>query len=527
MRRLHNLLIIVLLTCSCSSDRVSRALLELDTVIAQAESYRGDFLDSLSRIRLQYQSAQTDSMRWTFASRLYSSFNSYSTDSTLFYLARMKEHVSNPRHMMQTRMADMHVRMVRKNDIETLDEYHMLDTAGLLSDIDLRKSYLQTGISLYHHVDKLQLLPRKEKEVKETLQSLRRLYINLDPEGSYSQKIMAQYERDNGDVESAQQRLVRLYEKETLPHMKAKAAYNVAMLYSNEENQDDRILWLVKSACNDFYCAGRDYLSLYELALILYDKGKYHKANKYLELNLSDAFSGNFNSRFINSGKAHVMVSGAERHNANNKLILMIILVSLLVMVLVGMILLLKYSFRQRRRIKQQRDMLYKMNNEVKQLNQNLHDANKIKENYMFRYMEMSVRYLERFDDFRNHIRSVAHSQGMDEVLKELRSRENIYHEYDNFYAVFDETFLGIYPDFVEKVNNLLREDARFPIPVNRVLKTELRILATIRLGITESGKIASFLKCAPPTVYTYRAKMRNSALCDKDEFETLVRQIQ
>jgi hypothetical protein len=349
----------------------------------------------------------------------------------------------------------------------------------------------------------------------------------LDPEGSYSQKIIAQYERDNGDVESAQQRLVRLYEKETLPHMKAKAAYNVAMLYSNEENQDDRILWLVKSACNDFYSAGRDYLSLYELALILYDKGKYHKANKYLELNLSDAFSGNFNSRFINSGKAHVMVSEAERHNANNKLILMIIVVSLLVVVLVVMILLLKYSFRQRRRVKQQRDMLYKMNDEVKQLNQNLNDANKIKENYMFRYMEMSVRYLERFDDFRNHIRSVAHSRGMDEVLKELRSRENIYHEYDNFYAVFDETFLGIYPDFVEKVNNLLREDARFPIPVNRVLKTELRILATIRLGITESGKIASFLKCAPPTVYTYRAKMRNSAICDKDEFETLVRQIQ
>ena len=527
MRRQYHFLIIVLLACSCSKDRVGRALAELDDVIIQAESYRVELLDSLSGIRAQYQSAQTDSMRWILASRLYSGFNSYSTDSTLHYLSRMKEHALHPRHVIMTRMADMHVRMVRMNDVETLDEYHMLDTAGLLSDIDLRKSYLQTGISLYHHVDKLQLLPRKEKEVKETLQSLRRLYINLDPEGSYSQKIIAQYERDNGDVESAQQRLVRLYEKETLPHMKAKAAYNVAMLYSNEENQDDRILWLVKSACNDFYCAGRDYLSLYELALILYDKGKYHKANKYLELNLSDAFSGNFNSRFINSGKAHVMVSEAERHNANNKLILMIILVSLLVVVLVGMILLLKYSFRQRRRIKQQRDMLYKMNDEVKQLNQNLNDANKIKENYMFRYMEMSVRYLERFDDFRNHIRSVAHSRGMDEVLKELRSRENIYHEYDNFYAVFDETFLGIYPDFVEKVNNLLREDARFPIPVNRVLKTELRILATIRLGITESGKIASFLKCAPPTVYTYRAKMRNSALCDKDEFETLVRQIQ
>ena len=105
--------------------------------------------------------------------------------------------------------------------------------------------------------------------------------------------------------------------------------------------------------------------------------------------------------------------------------------------------------------------------------------------------------------------------------------REDMYQEYDNFYTIFDETFLGIYPDFVQKVNALLREDARFPVPTTRVLRTELRVLAAIRLGITESGKIASFLKCAPPTVYTYRAKLRNSAICDKEEFEDLVREIQ
>ena len=102
-----------------------------------------------------------------------------------------------------------------------------------------------------------------------------------------------------------------------------------------------------------------------------------------------------------------------------------------------------------------------------------------------------------------------------------------MYQEYDNFYTIFDETFLGIYPDFVQKVNALLREVARFPVPTTRVLRTELRVLAAIRLGITESGKIASFLKCAPPTVYTYRAKLRNSAICDKEKFEDLVREIQ
>ena len=210
MRRLYYLFILVLLTCSCARDRVGRALRELDAVIDQADSYRADFLDEVAEIRIQYQSAQTDSMKWVFADELYRRFNSYSTDSTLYYLSRMKEHVSIARHMLLTDMADMSVRMVRMNDVGTLEEYHMLDTAGLLSDIYLRREYLSTGHSLYHHVDKLQLLPGKEKEVREVLQDFRRRYVSIDSDSSYGQKILAQYERDNGDYEAAlQQRLRR------------------------------------------------------------------------------------------------------------------------------------------------------------------------------------------------------------------------------------------------------------------------------------------------------------------------------
>ena len=54
---------------------------------------------------------------------------------------------------------------------------------------------------------------------------------------------------------------------------------------------------------------------------------------------------------------------------------------------------------------------------------------------------------------------------------------------------------------------------------------TELRILAAIRLGITDSGRIARFLNCAPTTVYTYRTKLRNMAL-DREGFEERIRRI-
>ena len=100
-----------------------------------------------------------------------------------------------------------------------------------------------------------------------------------------------------------------------------------------------------------------------------------------------------------------------------------------------------------------------------------------------------------------------------------------MYREYDAFYRIFDETFLGLYPDFVNKVNALLREECRFDVE-DGVLTTELRVLAAIRIGITESGKIAKFLKCSPNTVYTYRTRMKRMSLCPKDEFEGRIARI-
>jgi hypothetical protein len=47
-----------------------------------------------------------------------------------------------------------------------------------------------------------------------------------------------------------------------------------------------------------------------------------------------------------------------------------------------------------------------------------------------------------------------------------------------------------------------------------------------MRLGITDSGCIASFLNCASATVYTYRTKLRNSALGSRSDFENRVRRI-
>lgn len=110
--------------------------------------------------------------------------------------------------------------------------------------------------------------------------------------------------------------------------------------------------------------------------------------------------------------------------------------------------------------------------------------------------------------------------------MRKLRSPSDVDRDYRDFYRIFDETFLGIFPDFIEQVNALLEESARFPVRADKTLPTELRILAVMRLGITDSGHIANFLNCASTTVYTYRTRLRNSALGARNEFEKQVRLI-
>ena len=198
-----------------------------------------------------------------------------------------------------------------------------------------------------------------------------------------------------------------------------------------------------------------------------------------------------------------------------------VILFGLLVVILF----LMRLSRKQAKSLAVANKALAEANEALESTNHSLAEVNKIKDNYVFRYMDLSIMYLDRVGEMRHDLRVIAKNQGPDALMQELRKPDEL-SSYKQFYKIFDQTFLGIFPDFVENVNSLLREDARFDVAATRSggLPTEIRILATIKLGIEDSNRIASFLKCSLSTVYTYRAKLRNQALCPKDEFEERVK---
>ena len=67
---------------------------------------------------------------------------------------------------------------------------------------------------------------------------------------------------------------------------------------------------------------------------------------------------------------------------------------------------------------------------------------------------------------------------------------------------------------------------ADITLPNKGTLNTDVRIFALIRLGIEDSSRIAEFLHYSVNTIYNYRAKIKNGALGDRDNFESQVKLI-
>ena len=107
--------------------------------------------------------------------------------------------------------------------------------------------------------------------------------------------------------------------------------------------------------------------------------------------------------------------------------------------------------------------------------------------------------------------------------MERLQSAEQLVQEEQSFYADFDEAFVTLFPKFIDNFNALLPEQAQVHPKRDEILNTELRIFALIRLGVTDSNRIAHFLNYSVPTIYSYRSRLRNKSLLDKNAFDEAV----
>lgn len=112
-----------------------------------------------------------------------------------------------------------------------------------------------------------------------------------------------------------------------------------------------------------------------------------------------------------------------------------------------------------------------------------------------------------------------------DDLYNATRTTEMKKKELEELYSNFDAAFTHLFPNFVDELNALIAPEERIMTKDGR-LTTTIRIFALIRLGIDDSNKIAEFLNYSVHTIYNYRVKIRNAALCDRNEFEQKIKEL-
>ena len=152
---------------------------------------------------------------------------------------------------------------------------------------------------------------------------------------------------------------------------------------------------------------------------------------------------------------------------------------------------------------------LKSVNDDLNELNSKLTESTHVKEEYIGYLFNMCSAYIDKLEDFRKKVNRKLREDKGAEILKLTNNVNLIDDELHEFLHSFDTVFLNIYPTFVEEFNHLLMNDKQIQPKQGELLAPEMRIYALVRLGITDSTKIATFLHYSPQTVYNYRMKIR------------------
>ena len=164
-------------------------------------------------------------------------------------------------------------------------------------------------------------------------------------------------------------------------------------------------------------------------------------------------------------------------------------------------------------------DELNGSNKSLRDANDELENTNAKRELMVNTFIMLCYQYIERLDNQRKLVIRKIKANQQKELLSILSSSRRSTEENQNFLSQFDKIFLSLYPSFVKELNTLLTPEAQIQLTKDNELTPSLRVAALVRLGVTESPKIAGILSYSLQTIYNYRSTLKNSAI-DKEHFE-------
>jgi hypothetical protein len=498
-----------------------QVLQALDKLISHKAEYLQKKESRLDRLKQRLASTPDAATRYTLCNQIFHEYVHYQADSAFAYILRKEAllpQIDYPEARHEIAINRAQVLGVRGMYGEVRPLLDSLDARTMSAE--LRNYYYRTYYHYYDWVSDFSTYTTEKKKFQ-AYTDLYRDSILLSEAPSIDRDIIqAEKYVALGRSSEALVILQGLLGRHPTQRQLTYIYYTTSAAYESTDERQQRIYYLAKTALEDLQLSIREYASLQKLAYLMYEEGDIERAYRYLDCSMTDAVACGANLRSFEVAHFFPIIDRTYRGQVLRRQHVYrasLILVSALLLILVAVILYLYYS---KRALSRTRRSLTEALEQLKTVNEELAQTGKIKEVYIARYLDRCVTYLDRFEQYRRSLTKLAMTSRIEELYKQIKSDEFIRKERKAFYTEFDKAFLEIFPHFIDNFNALLNENERIYPKQGELLSTELRIFALIRLGVTDSNRIANFLGYSLATVYNYRSKMRNRAVADKDLFE-------
>lgn len=530
-------LIILVGSCGGRNDKGKKSLYaEIDSEIEKVEEYDRQKESRIATIKENISKETSSTAKRELTNWLITEYEAYNSDSALKYI---NINLENPEVKANPYLETL--LLIKKGDVTAhaglFGEAH--DILSKVNKNSLDTVQLEQYYSAYCDLYQYQSEYATDSEFGRTSEQMRQLYIDsitmvsLPTSFNYVMYHAADQAR-KGDFEDAEELLLDNIKK----YKKGDRKYSIltsilADIYLQQNNKEKYNQYIGESVISDLQGAIKENMAIRALATICYEDGDLERADRYLRQSFADA--NFYSARMRNAQSSRMLPVIGEAYIAQQKqmhrsLTLFIIFIS----ILAGAFIFLSiFAFKQVKKVRannrKKSEMLEKVskltqsltqvNEELSQANKELKASNALRAEYGILFMEYCSLAISALQQYQQSLKVSAMQGNMKALVKKIDSSTIESKTLSEFYSKFDDAIMHLYPQFVDKFNSLLKPEERILLKPGEILNTELRVFALLKIGFSDSEKIAQFLRCSLSTVYTYRSKMKKKAQ-NPDTFE-------
>jgi len=417
---------------------------------------------------------------------------------------------------------------------EAYEYANTIDTAGISNDAKV--NYLMFRLNLEYesalYVKPLHFfLSKYEKSMDGIISQLEQLLPTSDDHLLEAhQKACSHNNKFEQAYEYLKQRLK--YSSGISREMSAKLG-DVGFYHLEMGDTITAIKYMVESAIMDIQIGSKQTPALRKIAEAIYPDEEVERAYKYIQLSMDNAVFFDSRYRMYESSITLPLIDKDLYELTKKQKDTLAIGIYTIILFIIALLISFLFIWKQNKKLKisaslirKQNISLLSMNTRMTEINKELQDANNIKATYLGRILSDNSSSISTIEELVKTVKIKIKAKQYDDIIQFIYKHDYLKKRKDML-ARFDEMFLKLFPNFIEKFNSLLKEEDRVVVQEKNILTPELRIFALVRLGVTKSDTIAEILNFSASTVRNYKSKIRNISIVPNEEFDKRLLEIE